>query len=157
MAGRERNLAVDEIVIKASAPGVLRGASVIVFERPGPIYGAQTHGAGLAGAEKFAIGQLKRAEFAACRANGHHFCMSCGIVIGCDRVDAGRDQLTVAYDERTKGAAVARLHVFDGKLNCLFYPALRRCLLQNESSIATPIEARRQSDQSKVNYSANSD
>src|ERR1700722_5456499 len=112
----ELDLAVDESVVEAT----FRGVGGLIGEEnangASPVNSAKTHWARLATGVDFAAGQFENPQIFAGGADGHHFGMGGGVILGGYRVHAFGNDFSVMHDDSGEGPS-AHTRIFDRKLD----------------------------------------
>src|SRR5579859_4935229 len=114
----QRQLPVDEGIIKARTRGVLFGAAVINARRSCPVDCPQAHGAGLTGGIDFASSKLEVFQFPASISDGYNFRMGSGVICGGDLVYSGGHHGSILHHQSCERPATL-LDVLHRKLNGL--------------------------------------
>jgi hypothetical protein len=101
----EIELVVDEGVVESRGGGIACAAGVENARGSGPVNCTQTHRTRLAGRVEVAAVELECGEVRAGGANGDDFGVGGGVVGGGDAIDAFGEDLCVAGDDGSEGAA----------------------------------------------------
>src|ERR1700722_19320223 len=108
---RERDLAIDEIIIEADTRRIGAAVGVIDPIEPRPIDRREAHGAGLAARIDLAAGEAEIPLGGAGSAYGADLGMRGRIIGGGNLVPPLRDDPITAHDDGAEGTAAAALHL----------------------------------------------